>query len=198
MDITPENTGPFVPSNANMMSLEDLNLTFQETCTKKNTEPETPALLSQEISTEKDIGGNEKNSERDTERDIGLVLEFFGMVLPPNGPFASVWLHKGKESRTFANSHEDLLKHSSLYDSQQTDAYFSVASFKQNPSDRSGVNVSYLKSLRLDIDYSYSGHEKEYPNLEAARAAAQKFTIDARLPQPVLVDRGMVFMPTGR
>ena len=89
-------------------------------------------------------------------------------------------------SQTFHATTADVDAAATAHDNAGTDAYYALASFKDN-SSRKVENVSHLRSFFLDLD---CGAGKPYIDQADAAQALAKFVQDTGLPLPTVVNSG--------
>ena len=103
--------------------------------------------------------------------------------------FYCVWAankQTGRKIQKFYKAPYDAMLAAQDLDANGYDAYFALATFKQDDSRRVD-NVHQLKALFLDLD---CGVTKDYPNQKDAVDALRAFIKKLNLPKPVLVNSG--------
>lgn len=114
------------------------------------------------------------------------MTDFLNSVLPTQGVYCTVGIRAGAVKQSFQQAIADVEAVGSGMDSQGVDAYFALATFKDD-SGRKVENAAFLRSFFLDLD---CGTGKPYADQAAAAQALSIFIADTKLPSPTLVNSG--------
>jgi uncharacterized protein (DUF927 family) len=114
------------------------------------------------------------------------MTDFLTSVLPTQGMYCSVGIKTAIVKQEFVHSVEELEVLATAQYSQDTDAYFALASFNDS-SSRKAENALYLRSFYLDID---CGVGKPYRFQAEAAQHLRNFLTVTGLPEPTLVNSG--------
>ena len=114
------------------------------------------------------------------------MTDFLNSVLPTQGVYCTVGIRAGAVKQSFQQTIADVEAVGSGMDSQGVDAYFALATFKDD-SGRKVENAAFLRSFFLDLD---CGTGKPYADQAAAAQALSIFIADTKLPSPTLVNSG--------
>lgn len=114
------------------------------------------------------------------------MTDFLNSVLPTQGTYCSVGIRSGVVKQEFHPTIADVEVLCGGYTTQGTDAYFALATFKDD-SSRKADNVAFLRSFFLDLD---CGTGKPYADQAAAAVALAIFITDTGLPSPIVVNSG--------
>jgi hypothetical protein len=111
--------------------------------------------------------------------------DFLRAVLPSRGVYCAVGIRNGKARQEFFESRADIERHALALDSKAVDAYFALASFRDEA--RGKENTAYMRSVFVDID---CGEGKPYATKRDGVTALSTFLEDTHTPQPWVVDSG--------
>lgn len=111
---------------------------------------------------------------------------FLDSILPTQGVYCVVGIKSKIVSPTFHTSTADVDQAATDLDAHGTDAYFALASFKDN-SSRKVENALYMRSFFLDLD---CGPGKPYHDQPSAAVALSEFVKVTGLPAPTIVNSG--------
>jgi hypothetical protein len=114
------------------------------------------------------------------------VSNFLETILPETGTYCVVGIKSGKTKQRFYQTLEEISVAATALDSDGTDAYFALATFK-NGSARTAANAALLRSFFIDLD---CGENKPYPDQPAAATALSQFVTITGLPTPYVVYSG--------
>lgn len=114
------------------------------------------------------------------------MTDFLNSVLPDQGTYCSVGIRSGVVKQAFHLSPADVDVACGTHTAQGTDAYFALATFKDD-SSRKADNAAFLRSFFLDLD---CGVGKPYADQAAAAQALSIFISNTGLPSPILVNSG--------
>lgn len=114
------------------------------------------------------------------------MTDFLNSVLPTQGTYCSVGIRSGVVKQSFHPTIADVDAVSAGYATQGTDAYFALATFKDD-SSRKVENAAFLRSFFLDLD---CGVGKPYADQAAAAQALSIFVSDTGLPRPTVINSG--------
>ena len=114
------------------------------------------------------------------------MTNFLDTILPTQGVYCAVGIKNKIVSTTFHSTTADVDAASTATDAAAADAYFAMASFKDN-SSRKSDNALYLRSFFLDLD---CGTGKPYADQPAAATALKAFLQTTQLPDPYVVNSG--------
>lgn len=114
------------------------------------------------------------------------MTDFLESVLPSQGTYCTVGIKSGVVKQSFQLTIADVESNGSGVDSQSADAYFALATFRDD-SSRKVDNAVFLKAFFLDLD---CGTGKPYVDQPAAAKALSIFIKDTGLPSPTVVNSG--------
>ena len=114
------------------------------------------------------------------------MTDFLNSVLPTQGTYCSVGIGSGVVKQAFHPTIADIETRCGLLATQGTDAYFALASFKDDTS-RKVDNAAFLRSFFLDLD---CGVGKPYADQAAAAQALSIFISNTGLPSPIVINSG--------
>lgn len=114
------------------------------------------------------------------------TLAFLRAVLPHDGAYCVVELSSKAKQHIFCETIEEVQSHGLTFDAQRKDAYFALASFKEEKT-RKADNALSLRSLFIDLDV---GEKKGYRTRKEAAAALVTFVNVAALETPWVVSSG--------
>jgi hypothetical protein len=114
------------------------------------------------------------------------VNNFLETILPETGTYCVVGIKNGKTKQRFYKTIDEISIAANALDSDGTDAYFALATFKDD-SARTAANAALLRSFFVDLD---CGENKPYPDQTAAATALSQFVTDTGLPTPYVVYSG--------
>ena len=114
------------------------------------------------------------------------MTDFLNSVLPTKGTYCTVGIRSGVVRQSFHGLIDDVDDVSTALVSKGVDAYFALATFKDD-SSRKVENAEFLRSFFLDLD---CGIGKPYADQPAAAQALSIFVKDAGLPSPTVVNSG--------
>jgi hypothetical protein len=115
-------------------------------------------------------------------------VEFLQRVLPSTGLYCVAELDSKKKQHKFVNTIAGVLEGSAEHVHLKLNSYFALASFTKDGA-RTAANVSYMRSLFVDVDCG----KGKYANKKEALLAARKFLKDTELlsiGSPIIVDSG--------
>ena len=115
------------------------------------------------------------------------MTDFLNSVLPTQGIYCAVGIRSGTVRQTFHPTIADVEATGQGHASQGVDAYFALASFKDESAGRTGDNAAFLRSFFLDLD---CGVGKPYVDQAAAAVALAAFIAATELPTPIVVNSG--------
>lgn len=116
-----------------------------------------------------------------------MDTSFYDALLPPDGLYCAVAIGStGKVIQTFHTSTSKLAERAQEIKNSGLNAYFALSSFKDDSSRRAD-NAAYTRSFFLDLD---CGPGKPYLTQTDAAQALKQFVIDAKLPEPCIVNSG--------
>lgn len=111
---------------------------------------------------------------------------FLDSILPTQGVYCVVGIKSKIVSPTFHSTVVDVEQAATDLDKHGTDAYFALASFKDN-SSRKVENAAFMRAFFLDLD---CGPGKPYNAQTDAAVALSQFVKDTGLPTPTIVNSG--------
>ena len=114
------------------------------------------------------------------------MTNFLDTILPTQGVYCAVGIKNKIVSTTFHSTTVDVDAASTATDAAAADAYFAMASFKDN-SSRKADNALYLRAFFLDLD---CGTGKPYADQPAAATALKAFLQTTQMPDPYVVNSG--------
>jgi uncharacterized protein (DUF927 family) len=114
------------------------------------------------------------------------VTDFLNSVLPTQGTYCSVGIRSGVVKQSFHQTIADVDAVCGGLAAQGTDAYFALATFKDDTS-RKADNAAFLRSFFLDLD---CGTGKPYADQAAAAQALSIFISNTGLPSPIVANSG--------
>lgn len=114
-------------------------------------------------------------------------LDFLAAVLPSSGLYCAAEFTTPKKEHVFVNTLDELLAAANNLSARKVDAYFALASFKEDGS-REASNAKHMKALFMDIDLVYKG-KVVYETKDDALAAYNKF-----MEQAGIAELGLPFM----
>lgn len=114
------------------------------------------------------------------------MTDFLNSVLPTQGTYCSVGIRSGVVKQAFHPTTADIDVVCGGFATQGTDAYFALATFKDDIS-RKADNAVFLRSFFLDLD---CGIGKPYADQAAAAQALSIFIANTGLPSPIVVNSG--------
>jgi len=114
------------------------------------------------------------------------VTDFLNSVLPTQGTYCSVGIRSGVVKQSFHPTIADVDAVCGGLAAQGTDAYFALATFKDDTS-RKADNAAFLRSFFLDLD---CGTGKPYADQAAAAQALSIFISNTGLPSPIVSNSG--------
>lgn len=114
------------------------------------------------------------------------MTDFLNSVLPTQGTYCSVGIGSGVVKQAFHPTIADIETRCGLLATQGTDAYFALATFKDDTS-RKVDNAAFLRSFFLDLD---CGVGKPYADQAAAAQALSIFIANTGLPSPIVINSG--------
>lgn len=114
------------------------------------------------------------------------MTDFLNSVLPTQGTYCSVGIRSGVVMQAFHPTLDDVEAACSAFAAQSIDAYFALASFKDD-SSRKADNAAFLRSFFLDLD---CGMGKPYADQAAAAQALSIFISNTGLPSPTVINSG--------
>lgn len=115
-------------------------------------------------------------------------VEFLQRVLPSKGLYCVAEFDTERKQHKFVRTIEDMLEGSAEHVQQKLNSYFALASFAKDGA-RTAANVSYMRSLFVDVDCG----KGKYATKKEALLAARKFLKDTdllSLGSPIIVDSG--------
>ena len=114
------------------------------------------------------------------------MTDFLNSVLPTQGTYCSVGIRSGVVKQSFHQTIADVDAVCGGLAAQGTDAYFALATFKDDTS-RKADNAAFLRSFFLDLD---CGTGKPYADQAAAAQALSIFISNTGLPSPIVANSG--------
>ena len=114
------------------------------------------------------------------------MTDFLNSVLPTQGTYCSVGIRSGVVKQSFHQTIADVDAVCGGLAAQGTDAYFALATFKDD-SSRKADNAAFLRSFFLDLD---CGTGKPYADQAAAAQALSIFISNTGLPSPIVSNSG--------
>jgi uncharacterized protein (DUF927 family) len=114
------------------------------------------------------------------------VTVFLDSILPTQGVYCVVGIKSKIASPSFYTTTAEVDQAASSLDTAGADAYFALASFKDN-SSRKAENAAFMRSFFLDLD---CGPGKPYHAQTDAAVALSQFIKDTGLPAPTIVNSG--------
>ena len=114
------------------------------------------------------------------------MTDFLDSILPTQGVYCVVGIKSKLAAPSFHNSTADVDAAATSLDSHGSDAYFALASFKDN-SSRKVENALYMRSFFIDLD---CGPGKPYNDQPSAAIALSEFIKATGLPAPTIVNSG--------
>lgn len=118
-------------------------------------------------------------------------LDFLAAVLPSSGLYCAAEFTTPKKEHIFVNTLDELLTAANNLSAKKVDAYFALASFRNNES-REASNAKAMRALFMDIDLVYKG-KVIYETKDDALAAYNKFMTEtgmAELGLPFMLSSG--------
>jgi hypothetical protein len=113
--------------------------------------------------------------------------DFLTTVLAPEGSFCVVGLIGGKPRTHFFDTVQEIEEWADAQPANGTDAYFSLATYKDPAAGRNVKNAKLFKSLWVDLDI---GKGTEFDTQMAGFAALRIFINALGLPEPSIVSSG--------
>ena len=112
--------------------------------------------------------------------------DFAAAVLPKEGYYCALLIRNNSKKQKFYDTEERLLHNLLGAEDDGYDAYYALATFKDDTS-RATSNVHSMKSFFLDLD---CGGEKEFVDQVEAITALKGFVREHSLPKPTIVSSG--------
>jgi len=118
---------------------------------------------------------------------MNSTSDFLDVVLPDKGIYCVVGIRKGKVRQQFVRTKDDVAERATDLAGKAVNAYFAVASFREDSTQRTQDNAEWMQTLWADLDV---GPDKPYSTQAEALISLRAFLEQTRLPDPLLVNSG--------
>lgn len=118
---------------------------------------------------------------------MNSLNDFLDVVLPDKGIYCVVGIRDGKVRQQFVQTKGGVAERATDLAGKAVNAYFAVASFREDSTQRVQDNAEWMQTLWADLDV---GPDKPYGTQAEALIALRSFLEQTNLPDPLLVNSG--------